>query len=72
MALDHQHALAAEYEAWCTNNKLPHMPPDELLEELHCARDLTYDARKIDKITQQLQWLATYIERLKAARKPGT
>ena len=71
-ALDRQHALAAEYEAWCADNKLPHMPPDELSEELHYARDLTDDARKIDKITQQLQWLATFIKRReKATRGPG-
>jgi hypothetical protein len=42
------------------------------LEELHYARDLTEDARKIDKITQQLQWLATFIKRWeKATREPA-
>jgi hypothetical protein len=36
------------------------------------ARDLTDDAHEIDKIAQQLQWLATFIKRWEeAAREPG-
>ena len=66
-----EQSLCAEYEAWCADNKLPHMPADELSEELHYARDLTEDPRKIDKITQQLQWLATFIKRWEeASREP--
>jgi hypothetical protein len=72
-ALDRQRALAAEYETWCANNKLPYVPPDELLEQLHYARDLTDDARKIDRITEQLQWLAGFIKLWEeATRGPGT
>jgi hypothetical protein len=72
MALDHLRTLVAEYEAWCTDNELPHKPPDELMEELHAARDLTDAARKIDRITAQLQWLAAFIERLENAKRgPG-
>jgi hypothetical protein len=48
------------------------MPAEELSEELHNARDLTDDAHEIDKIAQQLQWLATFIKRWEeAAREPG-
>lgn len=64
--------LCREYEAWCANNKLPYMPADELAVELDCARDLTDDVRKIDRITHQLQWLATFIKRWeKVTRGPG-
>ena len=67
-----EQSLYAEYQAWCADDKLPHMPADELLEELHYARDLTDDAHKMDKITQQLQWLATFIKRWEeATREPG-
>jgi hypothetical protein len=55
--------LCREYEAWCADNKLPHMPADELSVELDYARDVTDDVRKIDRITRQLQWLATFIKR---------
>jgi hypothetical protein len=55
--------LCREYEAWCGDNKLPYMPAHELSTELDCARDLTGDVRKIDRITHQLQWLATFINR---------
>jgi hypothetical protein len=73
MAIDRQRALAADYEAWCADNKLPFSPPDGLLELLHYARDLTDDAREIDKITQQLQWLAGFIKLWEeATRGPGT
>jgi hypothetical protein len=66
-----EQSLCAEYEAWCADNKLPQMPAGELSEELHYARDLTDDPRKIDKITQQLQWLATFIKRWEeATREP--
>jgi hypothetical protein len=71
MALDRRRALAAEYKTWCANNKLPYVPPSELLEQLHYTRDLTDDAHKIDKITEQLQWLATFIKRWEeATREP--
>ena len=64
--------LCREYEAWCANNKLPYMPADELSVELDCARDLTDDVRKIDRITHKLQWLATFIKRWeKVTRGPG-
>jgi hypothetical protein len=42
--------LCREYEAWCTDNKLPHMPADELFVELDYSPDLTDDVRKIDRI----------------------
>jgi hypothetical protein len=57
---DTKQSLFAEYKAWCANNKLPHMPPDELSNELDYARDWTDDTRKIDKIAGQLQWLADF------------
>ena len=64
--------LCREYEAWCADNKLQPMPADELSVELDCARDLTDDVRKIDRITHQLQWLATFIKRWeKVTRGPG-
>jgi hypothetical protein len=60
---DTKQSLFAEYEAWCADNKLPHMPADELSSELDYARDLTDDTRKIDKISEQLQWLADFKRR---------
>jgi hypothetical protein len=51
------------HQAWCANNKLPYMPPDELSSELDYARDLTDDTCKIDKIAGQLQWLADFKQR---------
>jgi hypothetical protein len=57
---DTKQSLFAEYKAWCANNKLPHMPSDELSNELDYARDWTDDTRKIDKIAGQLQWLADF------------
>jgi hypothetical protein len=64
--------LCSEYEAWCADNKLPHMPADELSVELDYARDLTDDVCKIDRITHQLQWLATFIKRWEnVTRGPG-
>ena len=60
---DTKQSLFAEYEAWCAANNLPRMPADELSSELDYARDLT-DARcKIDKIAEQLQWLADFKKR---------
>jgi hypothetical protein len=48
------------------------MPADELSVELDYARDLTDDVRKIDRITHQLQWLATFSKRWeKVTRGPG-
>ena len=52
---DTKQSLFAEYKAWCADNKLPYMPADELSSKLDYARDLTDDARKIDKIAEQLQ-----------------
>jgi hypothetical protein len=60
---DTKQSLFAEYNAWCADNKLPHMPADELSSELDYARDLTDDACKIDKIAGQLQWLADFKKR---------
>ena len=60
---DTKQSLFAEYEAWCAANKLPHVPADELSSELDYARDLTDDAREIDKIAGQLQWLADFKKR---------
>jgi len=60
---DTKQSLFAEYKAWCADNKLPHMPADELSSELDYARDLTDDACKIDKIAGQLQWLAEFKQR---------
>ena len=56
-------SLLAEYETWCADNKLRHMPPDELSSELDDARDLTDDAGEIEKIAGQLQWLADFKKR---------
>jgi hypothetical protein len=67
---DTKQSLFAEYKAWCAGNKLPHMPADELSSQLDCARDLTDDPRKLDKIAEQLQWLADFKKRWeKAARE---
>ena len=56
--------LCREYEAWCADNKLPHMPADELSVELDYARDVTDDARKIDRITAPTTMArATFIKR---------
>ena len=64
--------LCRKYEAWCADNKLPYMPADELSVELDYARDVAGDVRKIDRITHQLQWLATFIKRWeKVTRGPG-
>ena len=60
---DTKQSLFAEYKAWCADNKLPHMPADELSSELDYARDLTDEVRKIDKIAEQQQWLADFIKR---------
>jgi hypothetical protein len=60
---DTKQSLFAEYKAWCADNKLPHMPPDELSNELDYGRDLTNDMCEIDKIAGQLQWLADFIKR---------
>ena len=60
---DTKQTLFAEYKAWCANNKLPHVPADELSSELDYARDLTDDMCKIDKIARQLQWLADFKNR---------
>jgi hypothetical protein len=66
---DTEQSLCAEYEAWCAANKLPHKPAAELSSELDYARDLTDDARKIDRIAEQLQWLATFIKRWENLRR---
>ncbi len=63
--------LCREYEAWCAENKLPHMPAHELSVELDYARDVTDDMRKIDRITHQLQWLATSIKRWEKVTRQG-
>ena len=60
---DTKQSLFAEYKAWCTANKLPHVPADELSSELDYARGLTNDTRRIDKIAGQLQWLADFKQR---------
>ena len=60
---DTKQSLFAEYKAWCTANKLPHKPADQLSSELDYARDLTDDMCKIDKIAGQLQWLADFKKR---------
>ena len=68
-----EQSLFAEYDAWCADNKLPICRSDEQSSELDYARDLTDDAREIDKITQQLQWLAGFIKLWEeATRGPGT
>jgi hypothetical protein len=70
--IDTKQSLFAEYEAWCAANKLPHKPADELSSELDYARDLTDDAREIDKIAGQLQWLADFKKRWeKVTRRAG-
>jgi hypothetical protein len=66
---DTKQSLWAEYRAWCAD-KLPHMPADELSSELDYARDLTDDARKIDKIAGQLQWLADFKKRWEKVTHP--
>ena len=68
---DTKQSLFAEYKAWCADNKLPHMPADELSSELNYARDLTDDARKIDKIAAQLQWLADFKKRWEKVAPAG-
>jgi hypothetical protein len=69
--IDTKQSLFAEYEAWCAANKLPHKPADELSSELDYARDLTDDARKIDKIAGQLQWLADFKKRWEKVTRPA-
>jgi hypothetical protein len=61
--IDTEQSLFAEYEAWRATNKLPRMLADKLSSELDYARDLTDDAREVDKIAGQLQWLADFIKR---------
>ena len=60
---DTEQTLRHEYEAWCADNNLPHMPADKLSSQLDYARDLTEDRCKIDKIAGQLQWLADFKKR---------
>jgi hypothetical protein len=47
------------------------MPAEELSCELDYARDVTDDACKADRITHQLQWLATFIKRWEKVTRRG-
>ena len=71
LVADTKQSLLAEHKAWCADNKLPHMPADELSSELDYARDLTDDAHKIDKIAGQLQWLADFKKRWENVTRPA-
>jgi hypothetical protein len=68
---DTKQSLFAEYKAWCADNKLPHVPADELSSEFDYARDLTDDMCKIDKISGQLQWLADFKKRWEKVAAAG-
>jgi hypothetical protein len=58
-----EQSLFAEYDAWCADNKLPTCRPDEQSSELDYARDLTDDARKIDKTAGNCNGSPDFIKR---------